>query len=37
MTTNFEIKELSFGGVKLLTPFYMEDSRGYFLKNFEKY
>lgn len=36
MTTNFEIKELSFGGVKLLTPFYMEDSRGYFLKNFEK-
>lgn len=36
MTTNFEIKELSIEGVKMLTPFYMEDSRGYFLKGFEK-
>ena len=36
MTTNFEIQELPMEGVKLITPFYMEDSRGYFLKSLEK-
>lgn len=36
MNTNFEIQELPVKGVKLITPFYAEDCRGYFLKNFEK-
>lgn len=32
---NFEVKNL-LGEVKLLSPFYMEDERGYFLKTIEK-
>lgn len=36
MNTCFEIKEMSIEGVKLITPFYSEDSRGYFLKSVEK-
>ncbi|MCI8992072.1 MAG: dTDP-4-dehydrorhamnose 3,5-epimerase [Eubacterium sp.] len=36
MNTDFEIKELELKGVKLVTPFYVEDNRGYFLKNYEK-
>lgn len=33
---NFKIQDLSIEGVKLITPFYAEDSRGYFLKSMEK-
>lgn len=36
MNTSFQIKEMEISGVKLITPFYMEDSRGYFLKSVEK-
>lgn len=36
MNTNFSISELAIEGVKLITPFYMEDNRGYFLKSLEK-
>lgn len=36
MDTNFEIEELSLKGVKKITPFYMEDVRGSFLKSIEK-
>lgn len=28
--TNFRIQELQLEGLKLITPFYIEDSRGYF-------
>ena len=34
--SNFKIQDLSIEGVKLITPFYAEDSRGYFLKSMEK-
>lgn len=36
MNTQFEIVKEEFDGVKLIKPFYIEDSRGYFLKSFEK-
>lgn len=36
MNTNFSIRELEIEGVKVITPFYMEDNRGYFLKSLEK-
>lgn len=36
MNTNFSIQGLEIEGVKLITPFYAEDSRGYFLKSIEK-
>lgn len=36
MNTGFEICELEIEGIKRITPFYMEDNRGYFLKSFEK-
>lgn len=36
MNTNFFVKDLSIEGVRLITPFYMEDDRGYFLKSMEK-
>lgn len=36
MNTGFEIQELEIEGIKRIIPFYMEDSRGYFLKSFEK-
>lgn len=36
MNTTFQIQEMKIDGVKLITPFYMEDGRGYFLKSIEK-
>lgn len=36
MNMNFDMKNTSIEGVKLITPFYCEDERGYFLKNYEK-
>ena len=36
MKSNFEIQDLLLDGVKLITPFYVEDNRGYFLKSVEK-
>lgn len=36
MNSDFSIQDLSISGVKLITPFYREDSRGYFLKSLEK-
>lgn len=36
MKIDFEIQEQKIEGIKVITPFYMEDSRGYFLKDFEK-
>lgn len=36
METNFEAHNLELEGVKLITPFYREDNRGYFLKSMEK-
>lgn len=36
MYNNFRIEEASLGDVKIITPFYCEDSRGYFLKSYEK-
>lgn len=35
MNSNFSIEEVGMG-LKLITPFYVEDNRGYFLKSFEK-
>lgn len=36
MNTNFSIEETAIKEVKLITPFYAEDNRGYFLKSIEK-
>lgn len=36
MNTSFEIQDLQINGLKLITPFYAEDERGYFLKSIEK-
>ena len=36
MNAEFSIQDLSMDGVKLITPFYVEDNRGYFLKSLEK-
>lgn len=36
MHTDFSIQNLAIEGVKLITPFYIEDNRGYFLKSVEK-
>ena len=33
---NFDIQDLSLAGTKLISPFYMEDERGSFIKIFEK-
>lgn len=33
---DFDICDLTIQGVKLISPFYIEDERGGFLKNFEK-
>lgn len=33
---DFSIRDLSIQGVKLISPFYIEDERGFFLKSFEK-
>lgn len=36
MNSKFSCEELDISGVKLITPFYVEDNRGYFLKSIEK-
>lgn len=36
MNTKFSIKEYSIPGLKVITPFCVEDERGYFAKNYEK-
>ena len=36
MNSKFGIEDLSIEGVKLITPFYAEDSRGHFLKSIER-
>lgn len=36
MVTEFSVEELSLVGIKKITPFYMEDKRGYFLKSVER-
>lgn len=36
MNTYFSIQKLEIEDVKLITPFFTEDERGFFLKNFEK-
>lgn len=36
MTKNFEIQDLNLQGLKLITPFFVEDDRGYFLKSAER-
>ena len=36
MNSTFEMQELDMEGVKLITPFYMEDDRGFFLKSVER-
>lgn len=36
MNSKFSCEKLSIDGAKLITPFYMEDDRGYFLKSVEK-
>lgn len=36
MNSTFSIQNLNLKGVKLITPFCVEDQRGYFLKSFEK-
>lgn len=34
--SNFSFKELNIKGLYLINPFFVEDNRGYFLKNYEK-
>lgn len=36
MNTDFTVKNLPLEGAKLITPFYVEDDRGFFLKSVEK-
>ncbi|MCM1144037.1 MAG: dTDP-4-dehydrorhamnose 3,5-epimerase [Blautia sp.] len=36
MNTSFQIYDLPMKDVKLITPFYVEDNRGFFLKSMEK-
>lgn len=33
---DFNIQDLPIQGAKLISPFYIQDERGYFLKNYEK-
>lgn len=33
---NFSMKDLAIDGVKLISPFFMEDDRGYFVKSLER-
>ena len=33
---NFDIQDLSLTGIKLISPFYVEDERGSFIKIFER-
>jgi dTDP-4-dehydrorhamnose 3,5-epimerase len=34
--TDFDIKDAKIEGVKIITPFYREDNRGYFIKSIER-
>lgn len=36
MNSRFSCEDLDISGVKLITPFYVEDDRGYFLKSIER-
>lgn len=36
MSSRFSIEDMYIDGLKVITPFYAEDERGYFLKDFEK-
>lgn len=36
MNTKFSIKDTELKDVKIITPFYAEDERGYFLKDYER-
>ncbi len=36
MNSNFKFEDGELPGVKIITPFYLEDNRGYFLKSLEK-
>lgn len=36
MNSKFNFEDTTFDGVKIITPFYLEDNRGYFLKSIEK-
>lgn len=36
MQTSFGVEDFRIEGVKLITPFYCEDARGYFMKGLEK-
>ena len=36
MNSKFNIENMELDGVKLITPFYVEDNRGYMMKVFEK-
>ena len=36
MNSNFSVENLEIEGLKIITPFYAEDERGYFLKDFER-
>ena len=36
MNTEFNVQDTEFEGLKVITPFYMVDNRGYFLKSVEK-
>ena len=36
MKSDFSVQNLEIEGVRLITPFYVEDNRGFFLKSIEK-
>lgn len=36
MNSSFKVMDMPLDGVKKITPFYMEDNRGFFLKSIEK-
>ena len=36
MSNQFRIRNCNIEGLKIIKPFYVEDERGYFLKNYEK-
>ena len=36
MGSKISIESLEIEGLKIITPFYAEDERGYFLKDFER-
>lgn len=36
MNSEFKVSDLELEGLKLITPFYVEDKRGFFMKNLER-